>query len=483
MNVLNKEERFTVEPDNGGKRQEMREFFYPSSIVVFGVADKRANLAQNIIVNCRELGFRGDIYPVGKSPGVVYGKEIITDPESLPTGIDLAVILVPAGVVADTLEICGRKGIHHAIISTAGFREFDEVHNAAERDMLAVAKQYGIRFLGPNCIGVICTSSGLCTPFNPLEPRRFKKGPVSLIIQSGGVTTQCAYTFSDEHVGFSKIISAGNKLMIDEVDLLEYLLEDEETEQIHLYLESIEHGRGFLRLAKQSEKPIVILKSNVSQTAAEVAKSHTAALSNNDTVVDGALKQAGIIRAENIHDMTVCAKALQLPPLRGNRLAALSLSGGFSVIIGDACEKYGFTCPTLPRELLDKIESRRRAGVIRMSNPMDLGDVHDIEALIFTLQSCLALDYIDGLVMSLLYEPQMITLFGRGMGNPEQIASFFKYLCKESKKPVAVSVICERQYLEEFKESGIFPVFNDPIECIRGLRVLRDYWHGRNAKD
>jgi acyl-CoA synthetase (NDP forming) len=468
---------------NGRKRQEMRKFFYPSSIVVFGVADKRTNLAQNIIVNCRELGFKGNIYPVGKSPGVVYGREIITDPESLPSDIDLAVILVPAQVVADTLDICGRKGIRHAVISTAGFREFDEVNNTAERDMLAVTKRYGIRFLGPNCIGVICTGSGLCTPFNPLEPRRFKKGPVSLIIQSGGVTTQCAYTFSDEHVGFSKLISAGNKLMIDEIDLLEYLMEDEETEQIHLYLESIEHGREFLRLAESSRKPIVIFKSNVSPTAAEVAKSHTAALSNDDAIVDGALKQAGIIRAEDIRDMTVCAKALQLPPLRGNRLAALSLSGGFSVIMGDACEKYGFTCPALPRELLNKIESYRRAGVIRMSNPMDLGDVHDIEALIFTLRSCLALDYIDGLAMSLMYEPQMITLFGRGMGNPEQIASFFKYLSEESKKPVAVSVVCERQYLDEFKQAGIFPVFNDPIECIRALRALKDYWHGRHAED
>ena len=159
------------------------------------------------------------------------------------------------------------------------------------------------------------------------------------------------------------------------------------------------------------------------------------------------------------------------------------MSGGFSVIMGDACEKYGFTCPALPRELLDKIESYRRAGVIRMSNPMDLGDVHDIEALIFTLRSCLALDYIDGLAMSLMYEPQMITLFGRGMGNPEQIASFFKYLCEESKKPVAVSVVCERQYLDEFKQTGIFPVFNDPIECIRALRALKDYWHGRHAED
>ena len=146
----------------------MREFFYPSSIAVFGVADNSRNLAKNIISNCIDMGFQGAIYPVGREPGEVYGKEIITNPGSLPEGIELAVILVPAKVVADTLDICGQKGIFHAIISTGGFREFSDKDNQAERDVLLTAKRYGIRFIGPNCIGVICTGSGLCTPFNPL---------------------------------------------------------------------------------------------------------------------------------------------------------------------------------------------------------------------------------------------------------------------------------------------------------------------------
>jgi acyl-CoA synthetase (NDP forming) len=460
----------------------MRQFFYPSSIVIFGVADNPTNLAKNIILNCQEMGFQGEIYPVGKTPGTVYGKEIITDPEYLPRAVDLAVILVPANVVAQILDLCGRKGIHHAIISTGGFREFNHQNSQAEADVLTAAKRYGIRFLGPNCIGVICTGSGLCTPFNPLEPRRFEKAPVSLIVQSGGVTTQCAYHFSDEHVGFSKIISAGNKLTIDEIDLMEYLMEDEETEQIHLYLESIEHGSKLTRLARQSKKPIIVFKANVSDTASRVAKSHTAALSNNDSIVEGALRQAGILRAQDVHDMTVCAKALRLPTLQGDRLVALSMSGGFSVILGDACEKYGFTCPALPRDLLDQIEGFRRGGVIRMANPMDLGDIHDIRALAFTLKQCLALDHIDGLVLSFLYEPQMITIFGRGIGTPGQIMMFFKALCEENNKPIAVSLIGEREYVEEFKKLNIFPVFNDPVESVRALRVLRDYWRGRSAE-
>jgi acyl-CoA synthetase (NDP forming) len=460
----------------------MRQFFYPSSIAVFGVADNPKNLAKNIILNCQEMGFSGEIYPVGREYGRVFGKEIITNPDSLPEGIDLAVILVPAKVVADTMDICGQKGILHAIISTGGFREFRGQNNQAEKAVLVVAKRYGIQFIGPNCIGVICTNSGLCTPFNPLRTKRFKKGAVSLIVQSGGVTSQSAYYFSEEHVGFSKIISAGNKLNLNESDLLEYLLDDEDTEQIHLYLESIEDGRELISLARKSNKPIVIFKSNVTQTASKIAMSHTAALSNDDRIVDGALRQAGIVRVKDIHDMTVCAKALRLPPLKGNRLVAISLSGGFSVILGDTCEKYGFRCPALPRELVDQIESFRRAGVIRMSNPMDFGDVHDIKALVFTLEGCLELNDIDGLVLSFMYEPEMAKIFGRGVGSPEQILKLMKKMCEESNKPIALSFFAERRYIEEFKSINTFPVFNDSVESVRALGMLRDYWQRKRLK-
>ena len=450
-------------------------------MAVFGAADNPRNLAKNIISNSLEMGFKGEIYPVGIEPGNVHGKKIITDPLSLPQGIELAVILVPAKFVAETLDICGRKGILHAVISTGGFREFNDQDNPAERDIVSVARQYGIRFIGPNCIGVICTGSGVCTPFNPMRARKFKKGPVSLIVQSGGVTTQSAYYFSEEHVGFSKIISAGNKLDLNEIDFLRYLLDDRETEQIHMYLESIEDGRELISLAKSSKKPIIILKSNVSETASKVAFSHTAALSNDDRIVDGALKQAGIVRVEDLHHMTVAARALQLPPLRGNRLAVVSMSGGYSVILGDACERYGFKCPPLPRKLMDRIEGFRRAGVIRMSNPMDFGDVHDIRALAFTLERCLALKDIDGVVLSFMYEPEMVKIFGEGIGTPEQMLEFTEKLSKGSNKPIALSFFSERRHIEEFKKLNTFPVFNDPAESVRALSLLLDYRRGKEA--
>ena len=461
---------------------KMRQFFYPSNIVVFGVSSKPTNLAKSILSNCLEMGFEGEIYPVGKRNGTVCGSDIITDPEALPENIDLAVILVPAHLVAKTLSICGNKGINHAVISTSGFREFEETDNSTEKDLLQTAKQHNIRFVGPNCIGVICTGSGLCTPFTPLHPQSFKKGPVSLIAQSGGVSAQVAYYFSEEHVGFSKIISIGNKLDMDELDFIEYLIEDEDTEQIHLYLESIDNGRKLMRIAKRSLKPIVMLKSNVSRTASKVAKSHTAALSNDDGIVKSAMKQAGIIRVQSIHEMTVCAKALRLAPLKGDRLVAISLSGGYSVILGDACEKYGFKCPALPKTLIQKIESFRRGGVIRMSNPMDFGDIHSIEALIFALEQCLAFDDIDGMVLCFAYGPDMSKMLGKEISMPDKLLDLFKKISNEAGKPLGLSFFAERCYIEQLKTINSFPVFNDPVESVQALSMLRDYWRWRPMK-
>lgn len=453
----------------------MRKFFYPSAIAVFGVGNGPGNLAKNIIHNCLEMGFAGSIYPVGKNRGTVCGRKIITEPKALPLDIDLAVILNPAPLVAETLDTCGRKGIRHVIVSTGGYSEFNEKNNLVENDLLKTARQHRIRFIGPNCIGVINTGSGLCTPFSPINTKNFKKGSVSLFAQSGGIAYQAAHYFSEEYIGFAKIISAGNKLDMDELDFIEYLQGDKGTEQIHLYLESINDGRKLMRMAKRSTKPIVMLKSNVSRAASDVARSHTAALSNDNRVVNGAMKQAGVVRVQSIHEMTVCAKALRLPPLKGNRLVAVSLSGGFSVILGDTCEKYGFQCPALPKSLIRKIESFRRGGVIRMSNPMDFGDIHSVEALIFTLRECLALDDIDGMVLSFMYGPEMAKMLGKEIAESSKFLDIFEKISNDTGKPMALSFFAERRQIEQLKAVNTFPVFNDPAESILALKMLKDY--------
>ena len=458
--------------------KDLREFFHPTRLAVFGVGPEPRNLAKNIVANCRDMGFQGDIFPVGRKDGDVSGEKILTDPDSLPTGIDLGVVLVPAVAVPKILDICARKGIRRLIISTAGYRELDRNESPAERSLLEATRKNDIRFIGPNCIGVICTNSGLCTPFNPLQPKTYRGGRVSVIAQSGGVATQSSYIYSEEHVGFSKIISAGNKLDIGENDFIEYLMEDDETDQIHMYLESIDHGRELIELIEKATKPVVVYKSNTSRIARDIAWSHTAALANDDRVVEGALRQAGAVRVGSLHEMTVSAKALSLPPLKGNRLAALSLSGGFSVILGDACEQHGFECPEIPRGLLDRIEGFRRGGVIRMSNPMDLGDVHNVASLTEIMSSVLALDHIDGMVVSFLYSPEMFRMFQGGVDSHELILGFFKSLGEKAGKPIGLSFFTRREDIEVFKRLNDYPVFNDAEESVRALAMLRDYTLG-----
>ena len=453
----------------------MKQFFYPSTLAVFGVSLNPRNLAKTIIRNCLEMGFEGKIYPVGNKPGTIYGKKIITDTAKLPEGIDLAVILVPSHLVAQTVEACGFKGIRHVIVSSAGYREYKETDNQEEKDLINVAKHHRIRFIGPNCVGTINTGSGLCTPFNPINTRNFIKGSISLVAQSGGIANQAAHYFSDEYIGFSKIISTGNKLDVDELDLIEYLIEDEDTKQIHLYLESIDNGKEFIRLAKRSPKPIILFKSNVGPTASKVAKSHTAALANNDRVIEGAMKQAGVPRVRSLHEMVICAKALRLPPLKGNRLVAISLSGGFSVILGDACESYGFVCPELPSKLIQEIERYRRGGVIRMSNPMDFGDIHSFDILLKSVKQCLSLDNIDGLALSFMYGPEMAKMIGSEISSPKELLELFRSISNELDKPIGLSFFTEKRHLEQLKAANSFPVFDNPMESIQALSLLRDY--------
>lgn len=163
----------------------MKHFFYPSAIAVFGVGSGSSNLAKNIIHNCMEMGYAGNIFPVGKNPGVVFGKKIITDTEDLPEGIDLAVILVPSHLVGKYLDVCGNKGIRHAIVSTGGYREFKDTDNHEEDTLLETAKRNGIKFIGPNCIGIINTGSGLCTPFNPINTKNFGFLPYQVVGRDG----------------------------------------------------------------------------------------------------------------------------------------------------------------------------------------------------------------------------------------------------------------------------------------------------------
>jgi acetyltransferase len=249
-------------------------FFYPKNIVVIGVSSARTNLGKNIVLNCLTFGYQGEILSVGLRKGVIFGQQIYQSLEEIDREIHLAVILTPAKTIPEILEQCGRKGIKWVVIESAGFSEMGKEGSALENACIEVARKYGIRFIGPNGIGMINMENGLAMPFMPLQ-RDISLGPVSILAQSGGVGLSYLGFLAEENIGVNKFVSIGNKLNVDENDLLEYLIHDEGTRIILLYLEGFTDGRRFIEIASKSKKPILVHKSNRFKASAQIAHSHT----------------------------------------------------------------------------------------------------------------------------------------------------------------------------------------------------------------
>ena len=277
----------------------MEQLFYPKSVVVIGVSESPDNLAKNIVENLFEFQFKGEIILVGKREGVLFGRQICTSVEDIKEGIDVAVILTPAPTVPNILEACGRKKIRWAIVETGGFSEYSAEGAQLEKEILQIAKKWGMRIAGPNGVGLINVDNGFVVPFINLKRDPVFKGKVSILAQSGGVALTYFNLLSSANVGISKIVSMGNKLNLDEIDYLRYLIRDPETEIIGLYLESIGKGQELMDIVRSTSKPIVLHKANIGEGSRQIAKFHTAALANDDQVVDAALKQADAVRTKD----------------------------------------------------------------------------------------------------------------------------------------------------------------------------------------
>jgi len=446
----------------------MREIFYPTSVAVIGVSAKPTNLGRNIVANLVEYGFTGIVYAVGPSGGTIETRRIYHTVGDIPDPVDLAVILTPAHTVPSVLEECGQKGIRWAIVETAGFREYTAQGRELERAMSAIAEKHGMSFVGPNRIGAINMENGFCVPF-PRLTRFVKDGDVSIITQSGGVGMSALNIMANEGLGLNKFISVGNMLNIDAEDMLEYLISDEGTELIFMYLESIRDGRRLMDIARRSTKPIMIFKSNIGKLGQNIALSHTASLTSDDKVVEAAFRQAGIIRVSDATSVGNNLKILELPAMKGKNLAIISRSGGHAVIAADACEVSGFNLAHFPDSFLREIEKNFRASVISLTNPLDLGDLFDLDVYAQIVEQTLQLPDVDGIVFlhTSLSESENLTsrkLLERLIGLVEQY-----------NKPVAYYISTAAEEVNYLKQTYNFPIFTQVVETIRALRMSFNY--------
>jgi acetyltransferase len=453
----------------------MRRFFEPETVAVIGVSNSPDNLGRAISGNLQAFGFGGIVYEVGPRGGTLFGRRIYRAVSDIPDHVDLAVVLTPAHTVPEILEECGRKGIRRVVVESGGFGETGEEGQALGAAVKAVAAEHGIRFIGPNCIGLVNRHNGLATAFVPLDPS-LKPGGTSLITQSGGVGISMINMLASEGGGLAKMISVGNKLDVDENDLLEYLIDDTDTEIICMYLEGIRDGRRLMELARSTEKPILVHKSNIGEAASGIAASHTAALAADDAVVDAALRQVGIARFRDTETLVHYLKALALPAMRGNRVAVLSRSGGHAVIAADACELNDFDLAELPSEFLAEAQTRLRANVINLTNPMDLGDLFDLDVYGQLAERTLGMDGVDGMVFMHTY------MVGPEGDRSQELFERLHELSIRTDKPVAVHADTVASEVSRLKQVLPGPVFAEPADAVRALALLRDYYAHETAE-
>jgi acetyltransferase len=448
---------------------EIEKFFFPQSVAIFGVSDSPGNLGKEIVGNLNRFGFEGRVYGLGRREMEVESVRVYTDLDRVPEIPDLAVLLVPASAISAALESCGAKGVRHVVIETGGFSEFGEERKSLEGEILEIAGKWNIACMGPNCIGVTNMENGLCMPFVPFQPNEVVKGKNSFIAQSGGLVHEMVRRCDVENVGLNKLTSIGNKLMLDESDVLQFLAGDAGTETIGMYLEDIRDGRRLMSLASGTGKPVIVLKGNASPAGREIASFHTAALLGDEAVTEAAFRQAGIHQVADMQEIVDCFKIFDLPAMKGPNLAVISRSGGQTVLLADEAYRHGFPLAKLSPTLFGLIAERAKAGVIRSTNPIDLGDVFDEVFYLEVLGEVLKEEGVDGVVFFFDYPLE-------NCSRAVEIIKGVERLCRLHQKPVVFCLIPDRESWFEIRYASTFPFFTEPRRAFAALRRSLDHY-------
>ena len=334
-------------------------FLSPKSIAIIGASDKEGSVGRAITNNIMK-GYKGTIYPISPTRETVFGKKAYKSVLDVPGKVDLAVVVTKNTIVPAVLEECGKKKLRGAIVITAGFKEVDEEGAKLEQKLKDIAKKYKLQIIGPNCLGVMNLEpqTMMNSTFLKITP---KSGEIALVSQSGAICAALVEDASAQGIGFSAVISMGNKADMSEIDILKMLAEHKQTKVIVIYLEDMGDGQEFLRVCKditrKKKKPVLVLKSGRSPEGAKAAMSHTGALMGSDEIYDALLKQSGAIRVDTMEELFDYATAFSKQPLPMNGdLVIVSNAGGPAIISTDACSKLGIKMAKI-EEIRKKIDA------------------------------------------------------------------------------------------------------------------------------
>lgn len=449
----------------------LSKFFYPESVAIIGATSKEGKVGRAILENFISR-FKGRIYPVNPQYDEVLGLKCYRKISDLPETPDLGVIAIPAPRVPESLRELGEKGCRAVIIVSGGFRETGTLEGITlENELIEISRKHGIRVIGPNCIGIYDNWSGVDT-FFVTKMKRPQRGHVAFISQSGAFAAALMDWMAYHGIGVSRAISYGNKIDVDDIELLEFLREDDKTKVILMYIEGIREGRGrlFLETAKKVSmvKPIIVYKAGKTSRGSQAAASHTAAMAGDYSIYRAAFRQAGVIEAVDFDEMMDFVRIfLDQPLMKGNRVYIVTDAGGVGVMLTDALTRVGFEIPVTPRDLRDRLKAILPPHCI-VENPIDLTGDTDDERYIGVLELLAEREDVDALVVVAL--PQVPGIKGT-------FVDYVIELKKKTNKPIVALTVGSDVSIETAKklQEGGVTVFESPERLAKALIALRKY--------
>lgn len=383
--------------------KELDKIMKPKSIAVVGASTKEKTIGAEIMLKLTEYKFTGDIYPINPKADEIQGHKAYPTVLDVPENIDFAVIVVPKQFIFETLDQCNQKGIKGICIISAGFKETGGEGIELEKQLVEKMKEYGMRCVGPNCLGVLNTNDNIRmdATFAPTLP---EKGHVAFVSQSGALGGGILNLLKDLNLGFAQFVSAGNQADINAETMLEYWEDDDDVKQILLYMESITDPENFRKLATRisKKKPIIALKSGRSEAGASAASSHTGSLAGADKAADALLKQSGVIREFKLEGLFSTAKVFSTCPIpKGNRVAIVTNSGGPGIMATDAVCEHGLEIAKISDATKDKLRSFL-PDTASVKNPIDMIASASMEQYTETIKTVLADDSVDMLMVIFL---------------------------------------------------------------------------------
>ncbi len=447
-------------------------FFRAKRVAVIGASREEGKVGNVVFKNFLEPAFKGEVFPINPKATEILGFACYKSVQKVPGKIDLAVIAVPAPAVPGILKDCYKKGIKDVVLITAGFKEVGNVR--MEKKLQDALKKYNIRCIGPNCLGVFDTTSGVDTLFLPQDRlKRPKKGVISFISQSGALGSAILDLAAEESYGFAKFVSYGNAANIDEADLIEYFGSDPETKVICVYIEGVHDGQKFLQTAKKvaGKKPVIIIKGGLTEAGKKATMSHTGSLAGAAQVYLGAFKQAGLITAhtlEEVFDYMKVFEKLAMKP-KGRRIQVITNGGGYGILSVDAIEEQGLKLAAMS-SATQKSLKKQLPPIAVVHNPIDLLGDATAERYKLALDACIKDANIDIIVCVVLSQTPGVNL--------DEVRAIVVDAVNKSSKPI-VAVTTGSTSTELFKkalEAEGVAMFTFPANAIKALKQYVTYY-------